>query len=746
MIETGLYIEVDGVVKRLDTFDDEKIQITSSIQNVNDISKVFTDYSQTFSVPASRNNNEIFKHWYENANDNGFDQRIRYKGYIEIDTQLFRNGNWQIESATIKDGQVNSYKITFLGVLRSLTDLFGEDKLENLELLNNYNFAYNLSAVQNRLQSNGDVIFPLISSERVWQYGGGGANDISVSGNAIDILELFPAVKVRRIFQAIQSQYNINFFGDFLNDTRFINLCLWFKNRDKFDFTSSISNVNITSNPTGKPSNSRWTVSTANNTLTNEGFVSSTREQVIAADITPSNPNAEWTLFVYRNGILQNQFTGTGSLGNFLVLKQTRQNQNNQLAGVYTFQVQTSVPDTVSITFRALTRRSTGFPLFVIQTIENRAIATVTTTANLSIPQLAPDIKVADFFSGILKMFNLTCFSEDEVNYEIQQLERWYGIGQIKDITKYVTTDLTFERFKAYKEINFKYQKSESFINRNFADTFNREYGDLSEKFNNDGSDFTIQLPFEKLKYNRLSLNLHCAYSLTNPPDFKPYIPKPVLFYAFGNVDTPIFFLKGAGTTNQLTSYCQTGDIIRINNEPTSINWGIEQVLGNTTVGVNIISNSSLFFNYYSDYLTNLYDLKSRIVKCKAIFSLPFLNNLKLNDRVIIRDKRYTINQMMTDLTTGEVDLELIQDFREVEASKTIGVINLGKDTDFEFIVNDPDEQFTVLDPASLLISSNKSPNNDYAFFGNVGVNTDPDPQQIVFIGDKGSEITLILE
>ena len=48
--------------QRLDLFDDEDIVITSSIQNSKDISKIFTDFSQSFTVPASKSNNKIFKH------------------------------------------------------------------------------------------------------------------------------------------------------------------------------------------------------------------------------------------------------------------------------------------------------------------------------------------------------------------------------------------------------------------------------------------------------------------------------------------------------------------------------------------------------------------------------------------------------------------------------------------------------------------------------------------------------------
>lgn len=54
---------VDNVL--VDLFDDESIQLTSTIQDVKDISKVFTDYSQTFTVPASKTNNKIFSHWYD---------------------------------------------------------------------------------------------------------------------------------------------------------------------------------------------------------------------------------------------------------------------------------------------------------------------------------------------------------------------------------------------------------------------------------------------------------------------------------------------------------------------------------------------------------------------------------------------------------------------------------------------------------------------------------------------------------
>ena len=60
MVDIQLFIEG----KQVELFKDESITLTQSIQDIKDISKIFTDFSRTFSVPASKNNNKIFKHFH----------------------------------------------------------------------------------------------------------------------------------------------------------------------------------------------------------------------------------------------------------------------------------------------------------------------------------------------------------------------------------------------------------------------------------------------------------------------------------------------------------------------------------------------------------------------------------------------------------------------------------------------------------------------------------------------------------
>ena len=126
--------------RKVDLYGDEKIQITSSIQNTQDISKTFTDFSQAFTVPCSSNNNDIFSFFYNNDVDGTFSAKERQPAKIEINHTLFRRGVIQLEGSDIKNNQAENYRLTFYGEVVTLKDLFGVHKLGDLDL--GINFLY----------------------------------------------------------------------------------------------------------------------------------------------------------------------------------------------------------------------------------------------------------------------------------------------------------------------------------------------------------------------------------------------------------------------------------------------------------------------------------------------------------------------------------------------------------------------------------------------------------------------------
>ena len=82
-----------------------------------------------------------------------------------------------------------------------------------------------------------------------------------------------------------------------------------------------------------------------------------------------------------------------------------------------------------------------------------------------------------------------------------------------------------------------------------------------------------------------------------------------------------------------------------------------------TSTYLGIPIQQSLFATYYFDYLANLFDPKNRLTNVKAVLPISILTSLQLNDRLIIRDKRYIINDFKTNLTTGETIFNLLNDF-----------------------------------------------------------------------------------
>lgn len=690
--------EID-VVKRIELFNDEKISITSSIQNVNDISKVFTDYSQSFTIPASDNNNEIFRHWYENALDNGYNQNQRYAGYIEIDTQVFRVGKWQLESANVKGNRVEDYKITFYGNLLSLTDKFKEDKLKDIAELNDYTINYSGTSVKSKITttSDSDLSFPLISSKNVWQYGGGGAIqtnwDITNTATPIDYKDLFPALKIARIFEAIENKYGISFNGNFLTQSRFTQAYLWLKNRDIFNPLSAKILMTYTPNIVGH----NYLVINADSFNIEPSFIDELNSNLptgysfVAGGIYEFTFSASTTyvVSVFNNNAFLFNITGTGSSASF---------QLPTIGGNYQVYLSTTTAVTYSngVTSNIYEYDDSNNNL---NTLTTSGTGGGTSNANLDLPSFMPDIKVADFFSAILKMFNLTAFSFDEQNYTLEQLENWYYQGNIKNYSEYCVTDFDYERIKPYKKVNFQYQKSESFLNRAYYDNAAKEYGDLEYQFNNDGADYAIQLPFENLTFNKFAgTNLQVGFSINK--DFKSYIPKPIILYQYENANCSFKFNDNISTST-ITQYNVFGQDVKYQNNNHTLNWGVEF----SSYNLQTINNS-LFKDYYFDYLNNLYSLKSRMVKVAMRLPYSELLALRLNDRIVIRDKRYIINSFTTDLDTFESKFELIQDFRSLIFNNSVPRIasNTAETLRFDTVSSEPLTWSILNDPTGQII------------------------------------------
>ena len=504
--------------QRLDLFKDEIISVTSKQQDIQDISKVFTDYSQSFSVPSSIKNDAIFEHFYQNDVDSTIDYNIRRDAYIEIDLTTFRRGKISLEKSEVKDNQPYSYQITFYGDITSLKDKFADDKLQDLTLLNIYAHDYTATEVENRVTdgaTNYVVRYPLIT-RRYLTYDDAGVNDINTNTGAIAYNELFPAIRLAAIFGAMQGKYGVTFDGTFLTDKRFQNCFLYCQNANDFQFFTTTEDVDFTtggedaSNPSSAVYQDYFDL--AEETLTiqpvnyvdafgvtpSSAFFEDATSHRVFVSASCTSATAIYYIDVFINGVLSITIDGQ-----FAIFQQAyvRRNDNINTQDVLHFRVRATESTTVNISVRYEQHQQdpSYFP-----SLSNIFFANSSMSLSGDIDPIAylPDMKVSEFFTGVLKEFNLTCYGIAEGVFQVEPLDDWYAKGAVVDITKYTDIKSTnIDRLKLFNNIQFKYQQSENILNTQFRDLFGREYGDTQVAFDYDGGEYKIEQPFENMQF-----------------------------------------------------------------------------------------------------------------------------------------------------------------------------------------------------------------------------------------------------
>ena len=672
MQEIQLYIEGE----RVDMFKDESVVLTQTIQNIKDIGKVFTDFSKTFTIPASKTNNKIFKHYYNFDIVNGYDARVRSSAVIELNNLRFKEGKIKLEGVTLKDSLPNTYKITFFGNTVTLKELFGEDNLQALSDLTSLNQLYDASNVRQGLFKNvstNDVLVPLIThTDRLFFDSGSNVADTgNLSYNAGTIKgcrysQLKYAIRVHKIIEAIETRYNITFSNDFFNSSNehYYNLFMWL-HRKKGDVENLSGNNQALIDSFATTS---FDVGTSTQMVSSSSlWLYGTESNYIQFDlILNTSATTEYTVIVINNGvqIYRDTITPTSNVNTVISL--------SDIGGSYNIYIEADsviVYNKIEWFIRYETGGSSNFPVINTKTytITNY---TFSNTFLFDITQQMPKIKTLDFLTGLFKMFNLTAFVEDDV-IVVKTLDEFYNDGGSYDITKYLDIkSSSVDAALPYKEINFKHEDTKTFLAAQHEQIVGKvwgetEYTQLKDGVTNlDGSIYTIKTPFAQAKYERL---LDVANGSTTPlqvgyftdDNQEPYIGKPLLFYpikTFGNIS----FINSDSSVQNLTQFIVPSNSVALDSATSKENMNFFNEVNEYTFDETF--TDTLFEKYYKNYITDIFDASNRITKVSAYLPLRILLNFTLADRFVMRGHSYKINSIKTNLKTGKSEIELLND------------------------------------------------------------------------------------
>jgi hypothetical protein len=394
--------------------------------------------------------------------------------------------------------------------------------------------------------------------------------------------------------------------------------------------------------------------------------------------------NAERRIFInFKIFPSNNNFYKVGLYkGNDLYEEQTNLQGNTTL----TLYNKTKTEDSTSHDFTIRVSSIEGVISFTTQTFVNynsnllggydRGIrlngTTTQTTANaiVKIYEQIPNIKVKDFFNSLIIQFNLILKSSSSSNYYIDTLDNWYSKGKSYDISNLIDLkDITVNKAKAKKFIEFKYQKAEAILGKQYFENNAIGYGDLKADFQIQGDELKMESKFENMLFERLvnsstsvTTDYQCGFAIDK--SLAPVKTAPLLFYRNGFDTGGNIYIKTAITPSPVnatftsTWHTATEDNRTLEQVTNTLNFGDD----NSTYFYQPLTNS-LYFNFWETYIEDLYNKQTRILNVKGKMPIRILQRLGLNDRFIIGQKKYKISSLKVDLTTSQCDIEVFSDF-----------------------------------------------------------------------------------
>ena len=664
---------------RVELFDDETITITQTLKNAKDVDKIFTDFTQSFTVPASKENNKIFEHYYNSDIVDGFDARKKVAARIELNHILFKKGKIKLDGVNLKNNKAHAYRITFFGNSIQLKDIIGEDKLNNLDL-SAFNTEYTASDIEAGLVLNpqtNDLIVPLITHSQRLYYD---SSENTAVGSQVDNIEFVStsvhrgvrwnqlkyALRVRKIVEAIENDYltpnGLSFSTDFFTSTnaRYDDLFMWLHRKSGLvENLEDETQVQVTG-----------FVGSGDTYVTNTG-------SIIATNVNPANIT---TFRVITNSSDTNQFSvilrnngnvvyrsGLTSLGTTISVP----SEFSYATGTWdVYIVPFNLPTAVSVTFEVVHTQDGGGSFSFVS-----SSTTYPVDFAFVISQQIPEMKIMDFLNALWKMFNLVAYIDENNVVQVDTLDNFYSGADSYDISEFVdVTESQVDVPLAYKEIKFAYKDTGTILATKYNQIVNKEWGATYYNAGEEsltGGLYTVEIPFHHMQFERLKDNFtgnytDIMYGLFTDNNLNPYHKEPLIFYAELKTGISYSFVENVERDNEPNSAKEKTSAILPSNsrvlDPATSTDNIHFTAELSEWETDTTLTNSLFETYHKSYIEDIFSNLNRLTKVTAYLPLRIIRELTLDNRVIINGKTYKINSIKTNLQTGKSDLELLNE------------------------------------------------------------------------------------
>jgi hypothetical protein len=672
-MKTEIFIEGQP----LDLMDNLPTEFTYAIDDIQDFGSKNTSFSKTLNIAGSANNNKIFGFVFDLGNANFTNDAIPNVGYnfnatkaaqcrIFVDgIQVFKGILRLLEM--VRTGEVIDYQCSVFGELGGFITALANKKLEELDF-SNYDMVWNQSTITGSWDnvSGGSVYFPLIDS-----------GVVSTNKIDFDFKAFKPALYVKEYIEKIVT--NSGYTSDFpLLDTNFFKRLIIPNNQKEIvsaDQTTALEadytvDTTVVFNNFPSLGLEMTTITLGNFVLegANTAYRYNNGTPIIGTITANVVGNMDAGVNIPRTFFIRLKKNGTTIAEETINMVANPTNFNvNLTASNVTFNLNdillTTIDNgsgTINITDGTLTYTSDSNTLVPVQYNE-------TININQTIPK---GIFQRDFFLSICKMFNLYVYEDqwDSKKIIIKPYIDFYD-GSFIDWSNKIDRSKPIG-IKPMSEINaryfqFKYKDDNDFYNENYKKKFNEGYSDLI---------YDNELDFVK---NTATTDIIFAGSplFQYPSTDKIY---PAIYKKSDNntkedkMDFVIRIMQGKkiidrnswkiknGVTDlvTLTSYGYAGHLDDPFTPTNDINFGAPKEIFFT---LTTYPTTNLFNAYYSDYMAEITDKDSKLLKCEALLNIADIQNLDFSKLIMIDNQLFRLNKVdgysIIDYKTSKVEL-----------------------------------------------------------------------------------------
>tara|TARA_R110000744_G_scaffold5263_4_gene18355 strand:- start:587 stop:2833 length:2247 start_codon:yes stop_codon:yes gene_type:complete len=675
MLRLVVWNSAETAQHTIELYDHAPVNLNYQFADVSQINKTQGSYSQTFRIPATKQNRDFFgsinKANIEDTSDliiSNYSVKQKIKAALSYNTIPLMNGYVQIKAVYIQKKDFTDIELIFFGDTIDLSTALKEKKIADL-ITNSIDHALNYANLilsMNLTLKSGNVVYGFMDKGQNWTFAEGQTPPYT-STTGLWQGDFTPYVRAKWLVDTIMSEAGYTYDSNLFDSADFLKIYLPAYNG---------SLLPISDNPSGEQE-------LAGVGLSANYWITSTPVKLPLLDsITGgfdyannwNNTTYEWTApyacavtFTLRTVGLtpayQNSIRGEVRINNTTIVLET-----------FTTETKTATVDISAGSTLSVYGGTSGTSLFLEQSdvginsgtwFRIDAVSEPLQGQDIKMNRNFPDIKQIDFLMGLQKMFNLVFVPDNRKpkHLIIEPYQDYIATGTKKDWTNKIdyNMDVVITPTTDIQRNVFDWENSagQDFINVAVQESTGRVYG--RHRIEDKDNDFAtgeakIQTQFAPYILSNIPSSSIAIHRCIDKEGKGVQSPKARLAY-YNGVDTSVgevYVYNDALTSTNIgflpnfSNYNAIAPTVPNND----LNFGYERAF----IFVNSHPVNTQYYRYWMGFVNELYSADSRLLTAYVKLTRADIQDFEFSDRIYIQDTYYRILKVSNyDATTGGV-------------------------------------------------------------------------------------------